>query len=199
MWVGLMGFGHYMFLLLQVAYYACRLPLVYVAAGGVVFLLFFLSMAAPGLVVLALVGFFVAVALALLFGVRSGVFHYSWLVAAVWIFLWNLVGGLLSMPARLVFGAGEMWLWWEQPPAHPAYALAVGAAGAASTSILGRLKTLVKRICQAAPAAPQVGGTGAGRRRQDPAEVAADRVAGVYAVVVDACVVGFSPPYKTTW
>ncbi len=113
--------------------------------------MFFLSMAAPGLVVLALAGFFVAVVLALLFGVRSGVFHYSWLVAVVWIFLWNLVGGLLSMPARLVFGAGEMWLWWEQPPAHPAYALAVGAAGAASTSILGRSKTLVKRICQAAP------------------------------------------------
>jgi hypothetical protein len=47
LWVGFMGFGHYMFLLLQVAYYACRLPLVYVAAGGVVFLLFFFSMAAP--------------------------------------------------------------------------------------------------------------------------------------------------------
>jgi hypothetical protein len=38
---------------------------------------------APGLVVLALVGFFAAVALALLFGVRSGVFHHSWLVAVV--------------------------------------------------------------------------------------------------------------------
>jgi hypothetical protein len=151
LWVGFMGFGHYMFLLLQVAYYACRLPLVYVAAGGVVFLLFFFSMAAPGLVALAPVGFFAAVALALFFGVRSGVFHYSWLVAVVWIFLWNLVGGLLSIPARLVFGAGEMWLWWEQPPAHPAYALAVGAAGAAATSILGRSKTLVKRLCQAAP------------------------------------------------
>ena len=146
LWVGLMGFGHYMFLLLQIAYYACRLPLVYVAAGSVVFLLFFLSMTAPWLVALAPVGFFVAVALALLFGVRSGVFHYSWLVATVWIFLWNLVGGLLSMPARLVFGAGEMWLWWEQPPAHPAHALAVGAAGAAATLILGRLKTLVKRM-----------------------------------------------------
>ena len=89
LWVGLMGFGHYMFLLLQVAYYACRLPFAYVAAGGVVFLLFFFSMATPGLVVLALVGFFAAVALALFFGVRSGVFHYSWLVAVVWIFLWN--------------------------------------------------------------------------------------------------------------
>jgi len=55
------------------------------------------------------------------------------------------------IPARLVFGAGEMWLWWEQPPTHPAYALAVGAAGAVATSILGRSKTLVKRICQAAP------------------------------------------------
>jgi hypothetical protein len=40
---------------------------------------------APGLVVLALVGFFAAVALALLFGVRRGVFHHSWLVAVVWI------------------------------------------------------------------------------------------------------------------
>ena len=147
LWVGFMGFGHYMFLLLQIAYYACRLPFVYVAAGGVVFLLFFLSMTAPGLVVLALAGFFVAVVLALFFGVRSGVFHYSWLVAVVWIFLWNLVGGLLSMPARLVFGAGEMWLWWEQPPAHPAYALAVGAAGAAATLILGKLKRLVRRMC----------------------------------------------------
>ena len=48
---------------------------------------------APGLVVLALVGFFAAVALALLFGVRRGVFHHSWLVAVVWIYLWNLVGG----------------------------------------------------------------------------------------------------------
>jgi hypothetical protein len=48
---------------------------------------------APGLVVLALVGFFAAVALALLFGVRRGVFHRSWLVAVVWIYLWNLVGG----------------------------------------------------------------------------------------------------------
>jgi hypothetical protein len=47
----------------------------------------------PGLVVLALVGFFVAVAFALLFGVRRGVFHHSWLVAVVWIYLWNLVGG----------------------------------------------------------------------------------------------------------
>jgi hypothetical protein len=45
------------------------------------------------------------------------------------------------------------------------------------------------------PAAPHVGGTGAGRRRQDPAEVAADRVAGVYAVVV----AGLPPPYKTMW
>ncbi len=49
------------------------------------------------------------------------------------------------------------------------------------------------------PAVPHVGGTGAGRRRQDPAEVAADRAAGVYAVVVDACVAGFPPQYKTTW
>ena len=48
---------------------------------------------APGLVVLALAGFFAAVALALLFGVRSGVFHHSWLVAVVWIYLWKLVGG----------------------------------------------------------------------------------------------------------
>ena len=48
----------------------------------------------PGLVVLALVGFFVAVAFALLFGVRRGVFHHSWLVAVIWIHLWNLVGGL---------------------------------------------------------------------------------------------------------
>lgn len=40
---------------------------------------------APGLVVLALVGFFAAVALALLFGERRGVFHHSWLVAVVWI------------------------------------------------------------------------------------------------------------------
>jgi hypothetical protein len=48
---------------------------------------------APGLVVLALVGFFAAVALALLFGVRRGVFHHSWLVAVVWIYLWKLVGG----------------------------------------------------------------------------------------------------------
>jgi hypothetical protein len=47
----------------------------------------------PGLVVLALVGFFAAVAHALLFGVRRGAFHYSWLVAVVWIYLWNLVGG----------------------------------------------------------------------------------------------------------
>ncbi|MFZ8841237.1 MAG: hypothetical protein ACO2PM_20410 [Pyrobaculum sp.] len=46
---------------------------------------------------------------------------------------------------------------------------------------------------------PHVGWTGAGRRRQDPAEVAADHVAGVYAVVVDVCVVGLPPPYKTTW
>jgi hypothetical protein len=49
------------------------------------------------------------------------------------------------------------------------------------------------------PAVPHVGWTGARRRRQDPAEVAADRVAGVYAVVVDAYVVGLPPPYKTTW
>jgi len=48
---------------------------------------------APELVVLALVGFFAAVALALLFGVQRGVFHHSWLVAVVWIYLWNLVGG----------------------------------------------------------------------------------------------------------
>jgi hypothetical protein len=47
----------------------------------------------PGLVVLALVGFFAAVALALLFGVRRGVFHHSRLVAVVWIYLWKLVGG----------------------------------------------------------------------------------------------------------
>jgi F0F1-type ATP synthase membrane subunit a len=104
-------------------------------------------MAAPGLVVLALVGFFVAVALALFFGVRSGVFRRGWLMAVVWIFLWNLVGGVLSIPARLVFGAGEMWLWWERPPAHPAYALAVGAAGAVATLILSRSTKLVKRIC----------------------------------------------------
>jgi len=32
-----MGVGYYVFLLLQIAYYACRLPLVYAAAGGVVF------------------------------------------------------------------------------------------------------------------------------------------------------------------
>jgi hypothetical protein len=48
---------------------------------------------APGLVVLVLVGFFAAVALALLFGVRRGVFHHSWLVAVVWIYLWKLAGG----------------------------------------------------------------------------------------------------------
>ncbi len=49
---------------------------------------------APGLVVLALVGFLAAVALALLFGVRRGLFRHSWLVAVVWIHLWKLVGGL---------------------------------------------------------------------------------------------------------
>jgi len=38
---------------------------------------------APGLVALALVGFFANVALALLFGVRRGVFHHSWLVAVI--------------------------------------------------------------------------------------------------------------------
>ncbi len=54
---------------------------------------------APGLVVLALVGFFAAVALALLFGVRRGVFRHSWLVAVVWIYLWNLAGGFWSIPA----------------------------------------------------------------------------------------------------
>ena len=48
---------------------------------------------APGLVVLALVGFFAAVALVLLFGLRRDVFHHSWLFAVVWIYLWNLVGG----------------------------------------------------------------------------------------------------------
>ncbi len=48
---------------------------------------------APGLVVLALVGFLAAVALALLFGVRRGVSHHSWLVAVVWIYLWKSVGG----------------------------------------------------------------------------------------------------------
>jgi len=53
----------------------------------------------------------------------------------------------LSMPRGRVFGAGEMWLWWEQPPAHPAHALAVGAAGAAATLILGKLKRLVRRMC----------------------------------------------------
>jgi hypothetical protein len=37
--------------------------------------------------------FFAAVALALLFGVRRGVFHHSWLVAVVWIYLWKLAGG----------------------------------------------------------------------------------------------------------
>jgi hypothetical protein len=37
----------------------------------------------PGFVVLVLVGFFAAVALALLFGVRSGVFRRGWLVAVV--------------------------------------------------------------------------------------------------------------------
>jgi hypothetical protein len=47
----------------------------------------------PGFVVLVLVGFFAAVALALLFGVRRGVFHHSWLVAVVWIYLWKSVGG----------------------------------------------------------------------------------------------------------
>jgi hypothetical protein len=47
----------------------------------------------PGLVVLALVGFFAAVALALLFGVRRDVFHHGWLAAVVWIYLWKLVGG----------------------------------------------------------------------------------------------------------
>jgi hypothetical protein len=106
---------------------------------------------APGLVALALAGFFAAVALALLFGVRRGVFHYSWLVAVVWIYLWNIVGGLLSMPARLIFGGRRDVALAGTAPAHPAYALAVGAAEAAATSILGRSKTLVKRMCQAAP------------------------------------------------
>ncbi len=147
LWVGFMGLGHYVFLLLQIAYYACRLPSAYVAAGGGVFLLFFFSMAAPGLVVLALVGFFAAVALVLLFGVRSGVFHNGWLAAVMWIFLWNLIGGVFSIPARLIFGDGEVWLWWERPPAHPAHALAVGVAGVVATLILGRSKTLVKRMC----------------------------------------------------
>ncbi len=147
LWVGFMGLGYYMFLLSQIAYYACKFPFVYTAAGGGVFLLFFFSMAAPGLVVLALVGFFAAVALVLLSGVRSGVFHNSWLVAVVWIFLWNLIGGVLSIPARLIFGDGEVWFWWEEPPAHPAHALAVGVAGVVATLILGRSKTLVKRMC----------------------------------------------------
>jgi len=147
LWVGFMGVGYYVFLLLQIAYYACRLPLVYAAAGGVVFLLFFFSMAAPGLEVLALAGFFAAVALALFFGVRSGVFHNSWLVAVVWVFLWNLVGGVVSIPARLAFGGDGVWFWWEGPPVHPAYALAVGVAGVVATSALGRSKTLVRRMC----------------------------------------------------
>lgn len=140
--------------------------------------------------VLALVGFFVAVALALFFGVQSCVFHHSWLVTVVWIFLWNLVGGVLSMPARLVFGAGEMWLWWERPPRIPhtpwrwePQPRRYSADQKHWSNIFAKLP----RRC----AVPHVGGTGAGRRRQDPAGVAADRVAGVYTVVVDVCVAGF--------
>jgi len=167
-----------------------------VAAGGVVFLLFFLSMTAPGLVVLALVGFFVAVVLALLFGVRSGVFHYSWLVAVVWIFLWNLVGGVFprgwsSGQARCGSGGNspphiQHTPWrWEPPEPHPRQYSAN--------------QKHWSNVCAEPPRHATSRGTGAGRRRQDPAEVAADRVAGVYAVVADACAVGFSPPYKTTW
>jgi hypothetical protein len=150
LWVGFMGFGYYMFLISQIAYYACRLPAAYAAAGVLVFGLFFLSMTAPPLIILALAGLFATLAVALFFGVRSGVFYHSWLVAVIWLILWNIVAGVLALPANLVFKEEGVWLWWEKPPAHPAHALAVGAAGMAATWILGRVRKLVRSTCQKA-------------------------------------------------
>jgi hypothetical protein len=68
-------------------------------------------------VVLTLVGFFAAVALALLFGVRRGVFHHSWLVAVVWIYLWKLVGG--SYPHGWSLGRVRCCFGGSGPPHIP--------------------------------------------------------------------------------
>nr|WP_287069746.1 hypothetical protein [Pyrobaculum sp.] len=144
---GLMGLGHYLYLVMQVAYYACRLPPKYTALSAVAFSANLLSLTRPELIILSLVGLIYSVAVALHFGVRSGVFT-SRLGAVVWIFLWNLAGGVLSIPARVYFGGKDVWLWWREPPADPLYALTVGAAGAVATWALGKIRLLVKLTCR---------------------------------------------------
>jgi hypothetical protein len=144
--VGVMGFGYYLYLVAQIAYYACGLPPRYLALSTVIFVAYFFSMSSPELMVLLLIGFVYSVVIALYFGMKSGVF-VGWLNAFAWLFLWNLVGGIVSIPAHVYFGRRDIWLWWKEPPADPLYALAVGVAGITSTWALGKIRLLVKRKC----------------------------------------------------
>ncbi|MEM0468028.1 MAG: hypothetical protein QW680_10780 [Pyrobaculum sp.] len=147
MGVGLMGLGHYLYLVMQVAYYACKLPPKYIALSTAAFLAYFLSLTRPELVVLSLVGLIYSAAVVLYFGVKDGVFA-NWLGAIAWLFLWNLIGGVLSIPAHIYFCGGDIWLWWREPPADPLYALAVGIAGAVATWALGKIRLLVEFTCR---------------------------------------------------
>ena len=140
--VGLIALGHYLYLLLQVSYYACGLSRLYLGLGGVVFALSAVSVAAPEYMALSVAGLFFALAAVVRFGVSERVFR-GWLSGVVWLFLWNLLGGLIALPARLLVKR-DIWLWWAEPPADPLYVLAVGAAGVAATLILGRIEALAR-------------------------------------------------------
>lgn len=107
MGVGLMGLGHYLYLVMQVAYYACKLPPKYIALSTAAFLAYFLSLTRPELVVLSLVGLIYSATVVLYFGVKDGVFA-NWLGAIAWLFLWNLIGGFCQFQ-RIFTSAGETY------------------------------------------------------------------------------------------
>jgi len=159
--VALLFLGYYLFVLLQVGYYACGVGRPYLAAAVPIFLAS-LALTHPPWYVLGPVVALVSLALPLHMGVRAGVFK-GWLWALVWALAWNYLGGALAaVPIHLLGlgGGGGPWLWFLQPPKQPAEVFAVGAAASVATYILNRL--WIKAKCPRRPSRTTHRGESAG-------------------------------------
>jgi len=138
--VALLFLGYYLFVLLQVGYYACGVGRLYLAAAVPIFLTS-LALTHPPWYVLGPAVALASILLPLHMGLRAGVFK-GWLWALAWALAWNYLGGALAaVPIYLLGlgGGGGPWLWFLQPPKQPAEVFAVGAASSVAAYILNRL------------------------------------------------------------
>jgi len=148
--VALLFLGYYLFVLLQVGYYACGVGRLYLAAAVPIFLTS-LALTHPPLYALGPAVALASILLPLHMGVKAGVFE-DWTDALAWVLAWNfLAGALAAVPIHLLGlgGGGGPWLWFLQPPKQPTEVLAIGVASSIATYILNRF--WIKAKCPKRP------------------------------------------------